>query len=203
MRVTIDKTFEVEAPIDRVWTLLSDPNRIVGCVPGAKITESVDADNHKGTVSLKVGPVVSDFKGNIVIEKRLDDTHELVLKGDGMDVKGKGSASMTMTGRLQSLDNGGTQVKTSMEVSVMGRLAQLGGRLMEDVSNRMFDQFVACFEEKVGPDTAGDGREQPAESGESSENDVEPIRALPLLFSAVGDAISRFFRRVFGRPNGK
>jgi len=207
MKVTIDKTFKVSAPIDQVWVLLSDPNKVVGCVPGAGITETVDDRNYKGTVSMKVGPVVTNFKGDILIEVLDAERHKLVLKGDGVDAKGKGSASMTMTGDLKALDGGGTEVATSMEVSVIGRLAQFGARLMEDVSNRMFDQFVDCFEKKLAPSAVTEVSAAPGTpgSGESLAKAVsdepaqpEPIKALPLFFSVLGGAIVRFFRRLLG-----
>jgi carbon monoxide dehydrogenase subunit G len=209
MKVKIDKDFEVGAPIGDVWALLSDPNKIVGCVPGAKITETVDVENYKGTVSLKVGPVVTNFKGDIAIETLDEENHRLVLKGDGMDVKGKGSASMTMTGNLSSLESGGTRVDTSMEVTVIGKLAQFGARLMEDVSNRMFEQFVSCFESKLdtppaaepaigesGGQTSAAGSSTEDQHGQQQEN--QPINAIPLFFSVLGSAISRFFKRLFG-----
>lgn len=213
MKVKIDKTFQVGAPIEKVWTLLSDPKKIVGCVPGAQITDTVDERNYKGTVSLKVGPVVTDFKGDIVIETLDSERRALVLKGNGVDAKGKGSASMTMTGHLKSLEGGGTEVDTSMEVSVIGRLAQFGARLMEDVSNRMFEQFVDCFERKLLPAAPEEGSQDagaasaPANldeggAGESPEK-PEPIKALPLLFSVLGGAIARFFRRLIGGRSEK
>jgi len=210
MIVKIDKTFQVGASIDSVWELLSDPNRVVAYVPGAKITETVDAEHYKGTVSLKVGPVVTNFKGDIVIEVLDAEIHELVLKGDGMDVKGKGSASMTMTARLQSLGDAGTEVSTTMEVSAIGRLAQFGSRMMEDVSNRMFDQFVSCFEKKLQSDAPPVASASTLESGAapvaspptanaSGDAESKPIEALPLFFSVLAGAVSRFFSRLFRR----
>ncbi len=212
MKVKIDKTFQVDASVDSVWELLSNPNKVVACVPGAKITETVDAENYKGTVSLKVGPVVTNFKGDIVIETLDAESHELVLKGDGMDVKGKGSASMTMTARLQPLGDAGTEVSTSMEVTAIGRLAQFGSRLMEDVSNRMFDQFVSCFEKKFQTGVPRVSFAADSESGamsdaflpspnESDSAEPKPIEALPLFFSVLGRAVSRFFSRLFRRKN--
>lgn len=223
MKVTIDKTFQVGASLENAWTLLSDPTKVVGCVPGARITETVDAQNYKGTVSLKVGPVVTNFKGNVLIETLDAETHNMVLKGDGMDVKGKGSASMTMRGQLQAISDGGTEVAISMEVSVIGRLAQFGSRLMEDVSNRMFDQFVTCFQQKLqvaAPSTSMPSAASPSEAAESAAGpatsssadnssedadaaEPQPIEALPLLFSVLGSAISRFFRGLFGRQTDK
>jgi carbon monoxide dehydrogenase subunit G len=239
MKVKIDKTFQVEASIEQAWALLSDPKKVVSCVPGAKITETIDERNYKGAVLMKVGPVVTDFKGDIEIATLDEDNHELVLKGNGKDAKGKGSATMTMTGRLRTAEGGATEVLNTMEVTVVGRLAQFGTRLMEDVSNRMFDQFVTCFQQKLSatavpaaPAEAAAPRmpgepvaTAPATSAAPSSTatsptatappepanrrtpepppaEPEPVKALPLLFKALGSTASRFFRRLLGRSPG-
>lgn len=224
MQTKIDKTFQIDEPIEKVWAFLSDPSRVVTCVPGAKLTETIDEHNYKGTVSMKVGPVVTNFRGDIKIEESNEAEHVLVLSGKGMDAKGKGSATMKMTGRLSSTDGGGTEVASSMEISVVGRLAQFGSRLMDDISNRMFEQFTQCFAQSLQSAEPEETVEAPAEeepaatSQETSTPEApepatqtasaqpeeppaaepEPIKALPLLFSAIGSAIARFFKRLTG-----
>lgn len=193
MQTTIEKTFQVDQPIDKVWIFLSDPNKVVVCVPGAKITEEVDERNYRGTVSMKVGPVVTDFKGDITVEQRDAAQHELVLVGEGTDAKGGGSANMKMTGRLRALDTGGTEVVSTMEVSVVGRLAQFGSRLFSDISNRMFDQFTDCFAERL------QAAEAPEGAGAAEPHEPEPVKAVSVFFQAVWAAIRRFFRRIAGR----
>ncbi len=216
MQVKINESFQVDAPIVDVWAMLSDPNKVVTCVPGARITETIDERHYKGTVSMKIGPVVTNFKGDIEIEHLDEAAGELVLQGSGMDAKGKGSARMKLVGTLRALD-GGTEVTHSMEVSVSGKLAQFGSRLMEDVSGRVFEQFVECFQASVQPAVAAPAVETAAAgegaAGAAVEEAVatapapppaqaqaaEPVKALPLLFKAIGASIARFFRRLFGR----
>ena len=60
MAIRIEKTFQVQQPIALVWSFLSDPRKVVTCVPGAQITEQVDENNYKGTITVKVGPSVAD-----------------------------------------------------------------------------------------------------------------------------------------------
>ncbi len=213
MQVKINESFQVDAPIEEAWAMLSDPIKVVTCVPGAKITETIDERNYKGTVSMKVGPVVTNFKGDIEIERLDEATHELVLLGNGMDAKGKGSAKMKLVGTLRSLDGGGTEVSTSMELSVSGRLAQFGSRLMEDISSRVFEQFVECFQASLQPALAtpavdaaavgeaavGNAVETGVETPPAQAQAAEPVKALPLLFQAIGASIGRFFRRLFNR----
>ena len=67
MAVTIEKTFRVDEPVEKVWALLSDPRRVATCVPGAQITEQVDDKTYKGAIKVKVGPSVNDFKGELQV----------------------------------------------------------------------------------------------------------------------------------------
>ena len=82
--------------------------------------------------------------------------HEIEILGKGQDVRGKGSASMKMTGKLRALD-GGTEVISISELNVVGILAQMGARVITEVSNIMFEQFVNNFKKQLqSPGTAGD-----------------------------------------------
>jgi carbon monoxide dehydrogenase subunit G len=146
MKTTINKTFQVNQPVDKVWSYLSDPEKIVPCVPGAALTEKVDDQNYKGEVVMKFGPVKAKYGGEITFEELDNANHRMVMKGKGLDSKGKGSADMTMNGRLAEKD-GGTEVDCSMEISITGMLAQFGSRLITDVSNSVFDQFVSNFKD--------------------------------------------------------
>ena len=148
MKTTINKTFIVENPIGIVWDHLSDPSKIVTCVPGASLTEQIDDRNFKGEVTLKFGPVKAKYAGQITFEDLDMETYKMRLNGKGMDSKGKGSADMIMNGTLKEIE-AGTEVTCSMEVSIIGKLAQFGSRLITDVTNSVFDQFVGNFKDKL------------------------------------------------------
>src|SRR5215470_13258573 len=145
MQVKIEKRFEIKEPIEKVWALLSDPTKVVASVPGAKITEKVDDRTYKGSISVKVGPTVTDYKGEVHILNLDPAAHRMEIEGKGQDVRGKGSASMKMTGELTPTADGGTEVITTSEVSVVGLLAQFGGRMINDVSNKVFEEFTKSF----------------------------------------------------------
>lgn len=148
MNTTITKSFHVEQGIEDVWANLSNPEKVVVCVPGASLTEKVDDNNFKGVVELKFGPVKASYGGLITFIERDAVTHKMTLKGTGTDTKGKGGAEMVMNGKLIEKD-GGTDVNISMEVSITGMLAQFGSRLINDVSNHVFDQFVSNFKAQL------------------------------------------------------
>lgn len=148
MNTTITKSFFVEHNIDTVWANLTNPEKVVVCVPGASLTEKIDDNNYKGEVQLKFGPVKASYGGLITFVERDATSHKMTLKGAGTDNKGKGGADMVMNGILAEKD-GGTDVNVTMDVSVTGMLAQFGSRLINDVSNHVFDQFVANFKAQL------------------------------------------------------
>lgn len=148
MTTSITKTFEVDSTLETTWANLSNPEKVVVCVPGASLTEKVDENNYKGEVELKFGPVKAKYAGLINFLERDATAHRMVLKGTGSDSKGKGGADMKMEGNLATKGRG-TEVKVTMEVNVTGMLAQFGSRMINDVSNQVFDQFVSNFKNQL------------------------------------------------------
>jgi uncharacterized protein len=185
MAIKISKSFEVKQPIEAVWAFLSDPRKVAACVPGAQITEQIDESHYKGTITVKVGPAVTDFKGEVELVGLDPQAHEIELVGKGQDIRGKGSASMKMTGSLRSLPDGGTEIVSESEVNVVGILAQMGGRVINEVSNIMFEKFSKNFQEKLQQEVE-QGTSQDAESGAA-----KPINAVSLAFSAIKASMKR------------
>jgi uncharacterized protein len=184
MAVRIEKTFQVKEPVARAWALLKDPRAVANFVPGAKITEAVDERTFKGAISVKVGPTVTDFKGVLHIERLDEENHEVVLLGKGQDIRGKSSASMKMIGTLSALPDGCTEVKTVSEVNVIGMLAQFGGRMIHDVSDVMFREFVKRLQARLEqPDTAS-----------ADAVPAEPVNAVRVVSSALGQSVRRIFK---------
>jgi len=146
LALRIEKTFQVSAPIEKVWSLLSDPTKVASCVPGAQITEKIDDKTYQGSIRVKVGPSVTDYKGEVQILRLDPQNHEIEIQGKGQDVRGRGSASMTMTGKLAAPDNGMTRVTSTSEVNVVGILAQMGARVITEVSNIIFEKFSQNFQ---------------------------------------------------------
>jgi uncharacterized protein len=198
MAIKIEKTFQVQEPLDRVWKFLSDPRKVAGCIPGAQITEAVDDRTYKGLIKVQVGPSVTDYRGEAHIELLDDQKHEIQMVGKGQDVRGKGSASMRMTGRAQALPDGTTEVVTVSEVNVVGLLAQLGARMIQEVSNKMFEEFTRNLRTQLQQERAT-GAEQSSTSETPAQ--PQPIKAVPLVLSVAKESAGRFFRRIFGGPD--
>ncbi|MBV8968681.1 MAG: SRPBCC family protein [Verrucomicrobia bacterium] len=196
MAIKIEKSFQLANPPDEVWQFLSNPQKVATCVPGSRVTEQVDERTYRGVIKVQVGPAVTDYKGEVHIERLEPEKREIEMIGKGQDVRGKGSATMKMTGLVHSLPNGGSEIVTVSEVSVVGLLAQLGARMIQEVANRMFDQFTANFRNQLERERSGSA---PAGTeGGSQTAEPEPIKALPLVASVTGDAVKGVVRRIFG-----
>jgi carbon monoxide dehydrogenase subunit G len=163
--------FSVDVPLDRVWALLLDAEQVAPCVPGAQLTESIDALHHRGLVKVKLGAVQMTYRGEL--EMQPDETSRtIVLKARGSESRGGGGASGTFTTTLTMADGGGTNVDIHTRVDVTGRVAQFGRGIMQDVANRMIKDFAACLQRKVtdtGGDTAGASATAPAPASSADE----------------------------------
>ena len=199
MAIKIEKTFQVQEPLERVWKFLSDPIKVAKCVPGAQITETVDDRTFKGLIKVQVGPSITDYKGQLHIERLDEQSHEIEMVGKGQDVRGKGSASMKMTGKVRSLPERGSEVVTVSEVSVVGLLAQLGARMINEVSNKMFEQFTVNLQRQLEKERLAESGSAPSQPEESNA-EAQPIKALPLVASAIGEGIARSVKQIFRGP---
>lgn len=157
MAIRIEKTFQVQQPVGLVWSFLSDPRKVVTCVPGARITEQVDENNYKGSITVKVGPSVTDYNGEVQIVRSDPKNYEIEILGKGLDVRGRGSASMKMSGKLKALEEGRTEVTSVSELNVVGILAQMGARVITEVSNIMFGEFTKNLEKRLAPPADSSG----------------------------------------------
>jgi uncharacterized protein len=191
MAIKIEKTFQVQEPLESVWAIISDPRKVANCLPGAQITETVDDRTFKGVIKVQVGPSVTDYKGQVYVERLDNQQHEIEFVGKGQDVRGKGSASMKMTGKVRSLPNGDTEVASIAEVNVVGLLAQMGGRMIQEVSNQMFAQFTANFTARLQQEKT------PSTAAQPGAEDAKPIQALPVLLSAARESIAGSIRQIF------
>jgi uncharacterized protein len=186
MPIKIEKSFQAPESADQVWKILGDVRAVASCVPGAQITEAIDDRTYKGVIKVKLGPSVSDYKGEAHIERLDDQNREIEMIGKGQDVRGKGSASMKMTGRVRDLAEGGSEVITVSELNVIGILAQMGSRMIQEVANQMFEQFTKNLRQRLQQQASG------ASSGLPEE--VKPIDAGSVAVSAVLRPLGRLFK---------
>ncbi|MFL9936524.1 SRPBCC family protein [Paraburkholderia sp. RL18-103-BIB-C] len=144
MKVVLEKVFPLAAPADHAWQLMQNIEAVAGCMPGAKVTERVDDTHYKGTITVRLGPATMSFKGNIEVVNLDSAARSLNLVGKGADTTGSSAASMDLVAAVQA--TGETcELTGRSEVTMSGKAAALGARLMGPVADQMLKQFVANF----------------------------------------------------------
>ena len=197
----IEETFRVGAPVERVWRWLVDPRQVVTCLPGAELTEEQGDRTYLGRVKVKVGPVTASYAGRATIVEQDDAAHVVKLSAEGKEPTGSGSATMSMTSRMTSLPDGGTEVHVQADVVVVGKVAQFGRGMMESVSKQLFRQFTDCVRARLesaeaeAPATAEPAAAATAEPVAAAPAASRPVRLLPLVLRAIWDMIARLWRR--------
>lgn len=136
---------EVALQADRptVWAKLNDPEILKTCIPGCQTLEQNGSSGFSAVAKIKIGPVSATFNGSVTLSD-LDPPNSYRISGQGEGgVAGfaKGGASV----RLSNSPQGGTLLTYDVEANVGGKLAQLGGRLIDGVAKKMADEFFKKF----------------------------------------------------------
>ncbi len=148
MGMLIENEFSVPAAPDRVMAYLLDVDKVAKCLPGAQLTEIVDAQTFKGRIKIKMGAMDLSFAGTVTITEMDNETGRFVMKAVGREEKGKGMADATVVAKIT--DNGGsTHVKISQDINMSGAVAQYGRGMMQDVAGSMMGQFANCLKNQI------------------------------------------------------
>jgi carbon monoxide dehydrogenase subunit G len=205
----IENSFSVAAPPDRVYQYLIDVNQVVGCMPGAELSEVVDPTTFKGKVKIKVGPITVAYNGTAKIASKDDASRTATLQAEGRETTGPGSARATATMTVAESE-GGSTVRIATDYTVAGRVAQFGRGVMEDVSRRLIGQMADCIKAQLetpagsqgampGAPQASDAMssappgEQPARAVTTAPAPAKPVNALSLFFAVLWDRLRRLF----------
>jgi carbon monoxide dehydrogenase subunit G len=199
----IANEFTVSVPIDDAWDVLTDLEQVIPLMPGAQMTGR-DGDDVLGKVKVKVGPVTSEFSGKVHFVEQNRDEHRAVIDGKGKESRGTGNAAATVTAQLH--DAGGhTRVTVHTDVKVVGKLAQFGSGMLQQVSEKLLGQFVDSLEAKLAvnqnpaPQAAAppthNGAAAPLAPPAQAPPETEPIDLLQL---AGGGALKKYGPPVLG-----
>jgi carbon monoxide dehydrogenase subunit G len=149
----LEQSFEVQAPIDRVWAALIDLERVAPCLPGATITDRDEDGTYHGEFKVKLGPTTASYRGTVKIEEADEAARRATLKARGTDKRGQGGANATIVNTLTDDGSGGTRVEAVTDFTITGRLARFGrGGMIEDISNRLMRDFATCLQGRIGAD---------------------------------------------------
>jgi carbon monoxide dehydrogenase subunit G len=189
----LEHEFEVPASPERTLELLLDADRVVPCMPGAKLIEVVDDRTWKSELAIKLGPVGMQFRADVKLLER-DDAAKVVRLGvSARDTRGKGGAEATVDSALSPVGEG-TRVAMTTDLRFSGQAAQLGRPgVVKDVSNKLVGQFAECIKGQLSA--------APEERAAAVEQAQKPISGLSLAVSALVGAVKRLLG--FGRERGE
>jgi uncharacterized protein len=223
----LEQSFEVQAPIDRVWAALIDLERVAPCLPGAAITGRDDDGTYHGSFQVKLGPTTANYRGTIAVDAADESAHRATLKARGTDKRGQGGASATIVNTLTEA-GGATKVEAVTDFTITGRLAAFGrGGMIKDISNRLMKDFATCLQSRLAeepaaaPETPGVPPTEPPATAEEPRDlhpcggprasapsapppptpapaPAKPVNGFSLFFGVLWERI----RRLFGRGSG-
>lgn len=146
--MNLQNEFTVSSPVEEVWEAMLDLERVTPCLPGAALTEQV-GDEYKGTMSVKLGPVSAKYNGNVRYSEVDEANRRAVIKADGKDARGQGTASATITSTLHDEGGGSTRVVVETDMKLTGKVAQFGRGVQKDVATKIMNNFADCLEKNV------------------------------------------------------
>jgi uncharacterized protein len=190
----LEHEFEVPASPDQTLELLLDAERVVPCMPGAKLLEVVDDDTWKSELGIKLGPVGMQFLADVKLLERDDANRVVKLSVSARDTRGKGGAEATVDSALHPTASGGTRVAMTTDLRFSGQAAQLGRPgVVKDVSNKMVGQFAECIKGQLSA--------APEERAAAVQEAHKPVSGISLAVAALVGAVKRLFG--IGREKGE
>ena len=142
--------FTVPIEVEETWAHFNDIASVAECFPGAQVTEA-DESSFSGSVKVKLGPIALLYNGSGTFIEKDEAAHRFVVDAKGKDKRGNGTAGATVT--VTMTDAGGaTEVSVDTDLAITGKPAQFGRGVMQDVSDKLLGQFVACLEQRLTSD---------------------------------------------------
>jgi carbon monoxide dehydrogenase subunit G len=154
--------FTVPLGVEETWGHFNDIASVAECFPGAQVTE-FDGNSFSGSCKVKLGPIALVYNGSGSFVEKDDEAHRFVVDAKGKDKRGNGTAGAHVTLSMEETD-GSTEVTVVTDLAITGKPAQFGRGVMQDVSDKLLGQFVACLEERFvaqpepAPEEAADAR---------------------------------------------
>jgi len=202
MKVQLQKTFALPASADTAWEVLRNIEAVAGCMPGASIIERIDTRHYKGTVAVKFGPASMSFRGELEVLELEPASRTLHLVGKGTDSTGSSGASMDLTARVEAVDATSSNLVGNSEVSMSGKAATFGGRMMNTVADQVLKQFADNFAARVRTLQA-QAAAVPADTGNAEAGKrapptaptppSTPLNGLALMWAVIKDWLRSLF----------
>jgi uncharacterized protein len=185
----LENSFEVPAPPEQAWDLLMDVPRVIPCMPGAELTETVGDSSWKAKMTVKLGPMSFAFATDVKREEADVDAQRAKLSARARELRGRGGGQATIESSLTQVD-GGTRVHIVTDMALSGAVAQYGRGMVQEVAGQLVDQFADCLRTQLVP-----ASEEAPVAPAASPPPARPVRGLSLALGALRRAIVRFFKR--------
>jgi carbon monoxide dehydrogenase subunit G len=189
----LEQSFEVAAPLERVWQALIDIERVAPCLPGAEVTGRNDDGSYNGSFKVKIGPTSAAYTGKLEMRDLDEQGHNATMLAQGTDKRGQGGAKATIVSKLSPAGDG-TLVEVMTEYHITGRLARFGrGGMIEDISQRLLRNFADCLQKSLAGSDDGDagagagpapegtpaGEDSPSAEGAGAATPDSPVTPAP------------------------
>ncbi len=150
----IEGKFKLKAPIQEVWDFLLEPETLAACIPGAEKLEAIDDKNYEAIVKQKVGLIAVKFKFITTITEMTPPKYvKAVGKGEAMG--GMGTFTHEMTVNLAEVSKDEVEISYKTNVSIVGRLATFGERIMRAKSKSLGEELTRNLQEKLKSKVGG------------------------------------------------
>lgn len=170
----IANEFTVSAPIEQAWSRLCDLEQMIPLMPGAQLIGH-EGDEYLGKVKVKVGPVTSEFSGKVHFVEQDRNQHRAVFDAKGKEARGTGNAAATVAAQLHEVGER-TRVTVDTDLKIVGKLAQFGSGMLQQVSEKLLGQFVDSLEAELA-----------AQSSESPQGTPPATEAAPIDLLQLAD----------------
>jgi carbon monoxide dehydrogenase subunit G len=208
----LEHSFTVPVPEERAWEVLLDVKRVAPCMPGATL-DSVDGDEIKGRIKVKVGPIAMTYAGTARFTERDPNAHVITLEASGKETRGAGTASATVRSMLEG-EGDQTHVVVHTTLNVTGRPAQFGRGVMAEVGGKLIGIFASNLADMLAAEPAASAAEpeppaEPAAAGPAADQPIETLNLTVRSYNGlrregiqtVGDLASRTTEQLLAIDN--
>ena len=177
----IHNEFTVPVPPPQAWTMLMDVPRIARCAPGARLLEQSEDGAYVGTISVKLGPVLLNFKGKLIYKEVDEANHRVLAEAGGSETKARGSAQASVAFVLVDAAEG-TRVLVDTDVQLAGSIAQYGrgAALIQNTAQVIMNEFARNFAAQLKSQDDAEG---------DAPDSAKPISGLKVLLHGVRNTI--------------
>ena len=193
MALNIEETFHVQSSTDKVWAFLTNPEDYLTCLPGATLIEKYDERSFMGSVRVKIGPVMTNYKGKFHFKEIDPESHTLLIIAEGMEQGGTGSAKALLKSQLTALE-GQTEVKVLAEVELTGKIVQFGRGMIAEVSKQLFKQFAECVKNQLQQP-----EEEKVATSKTQVESQQALSAIHLFLKTIEETIKKLLKKLFNK----